>query len=273
MDPQVFWLYSLASVSLLWGIFGLRTALGVFVANLILAFILWCAPRESDLADALLIAYPLYWGASFYFFAFIEKIPLPDPGVVLRVVFGCVAGLVFVALANWGQLSHDAVLLYAAYAAPVEKRPHILAKEFAHASYGQVCLDSNAILMRLALVTKDRKVATVLLSAFDRCYSASTTVEEVVKPILDSGNIEQFEFLLDSGLKPASLISGSPYRGSVLAYAAGVAQNPELITALRRHYPESSRQVPFLDVLLNDLKRDDKQAMLDLLREEGITTP
>lgn len=270
MEPQVFWLYSLASVSLVWGVFGLRTALGVFAANAILAVIIWYAPQENDIAALLFIGYPFYWGLAFFLFGFIEAIPLPSPAIAYRVVLGCLAGIAFVMLANWDMLRHNAALLYATYAAPVEKRPGLVEKELARATYGQVCLDSNATLMRLALDMKDSEVTAVLLDAFSRCYSASATVEEVVKPVLDNGDIERFEFLLNNGLRPSSLVSGSPYRGSVLAYAAGVARNPELVTALARHYPEDCKHVRFLDVLLSDLRKDGNTAMLELLREKGV---
>lgn len=277
MEPQIFWLYSLASVSLAWGVFGMRIALSVLAANAVLACIFWYAPvympEESGLADVLLIGYPLYWGVAFFLFRFVELLPLPAPPVALRVGAGCLAALAFVLLANWGFIGHNARLLYAAYIAPVQERPRLLEEEFARAAYGQVCLDSNATLMRLAMGADDRAVVAVLLDAFGRCYSASATMEEVVKPVLDAGDVHAFELLLESGLKPGSLVSGSPYRGSVLAYAAGVAQNRELVRVLVRRYPEEAKTLPFLGVLQGDLKSANNNAMLRLLRELKVLPP
>lgn len=273
MEPQTFWLYSLASVSLIWGVFGLRIALSVLAANAILAVIFWYLPGDSGLGDVLLIGYPLYWGVAFFLFRFVEYIPLPAPPVALRVASGCIAAAVLAILANWGWVSYNARLVYATYAAPVEERPRLLEREFAHATYAQVCLDSNATLMRLAMAAGDHKVTGVLLEAFGRCYSASATMEQVVRPVFDAGDVNALGFLMESGLKPSTLVSGSPYRGSALAYAASVVQNRELVRALARHNPEDARVLPFLGVLFADLKYANNNAMIRQLTDLGIAPP
>lgn len=273
MEPQTFWLYSLASVSLIWGVFGLRIALSVLAANAVLAVIFWHFPGGNGLSDVLLIGYPLYWGVAFFLFRFVEYIPLPAPPVALRVALGCIAAAALTVLANWGWIGHNARLLYATYAAPVEDRPRLLEREFARATYGQVCLDSNATLMGLAMGARDRETVAVLLDAFGRCHGASATMEQTVRPVFDAGDVDSLIFLMDSGLKPSTLVSGSPYRGSALAYAAVVAQNRELVRELVRRNPENAKTLPFLSVVFADLKLINHNAMIRLLEGLGVCLP
>lgn len=270
MDMRTLWLYGLALASLVWGLFGLRTALAMLAANTVLAAILCFVPNTGGFATILSVGYPFYLFMAFFLFSFIECIDFPVLSAAKRIVLSLVGCLVFAALINWDLVSYNARLAYAAYGATVEERPRLIHEAFADAGYGLVCLDSNATLLRLALGAKDQATTAVLFDAFDRCHRASVTVEKVVKPLLDSGDMEQIGFLIENGLKPSTLVFGQAYRGSALAYAARVAKNPKLVMALLSRYPEKARSTPFIGVLLNDLKNNNELEMLELFEKNGL---
>lgn len=273
MDPHIFWMYSLAAAGLTWGAFGLRFGLSVLAANAALAFILYALPPGSlspALANILPFGYPFYWGAAFFLLRWLDILPVPALPVVLRVVLGTFLALFFVVLANKDTLGHSANILYATYLAPVAERPALLREEFSHSTYSQVCLDSNATLMRLAITARDKEVAGLLLDVFSPCHSASATIVQAVKPLFDDHDLESLEFLMANGLKPSTLISGSAYRGTALSYAATVVGSREIVLSLIRHDPMDARMVPFLPVLEATLEEQDNDAMLSLLREAGI---
>lgn len=276
MEPQTFWLYNFAAVAIAWGVFGLRFGLSVLAANCVLAAVFFALPQEYggfNLRDVLLIGYPIYWGIAFLVFRWVEALPLPSSPLPLRIAVGCVVCIGCVVLAHRGTLSRESSILYAVYLAPVEERPVILEKEFADSPYTDICLDSKAELLRLAMGVGDHDVTAVLLQAFTRCHSGSRTMTEVVKPILDEGDLDGLRFLLDSGLKPSMLVYGSAYRGSVLSYAATVARQPDIVRMLIRHDPEGARNLPFLSVLMETLVESEDLAMLHLLHDEGIPIP
>lgn len=271
MDVRILWLYSMALASLVWGLFGLRGALAVLAANTTLAVILCFVPDADGLASLLSIGYPFYLYMAFFIFGFIEHINIPAVPVTTRVILGCMGCIGFAVLIHWGWVSHNVRLVHAAYIARVEDRPRLIQEAFADASYEQVCLNSNATLLSLALGAKDQATTAVMLDAFDRCHKASATVKDVVIPLLGSEDMEQIDFIVKNGLKPATLVSGSAYRGSALAYAALVVKSPELVTALLSRYPEEAVNTPFIEVLLNDLTKANELEMRALLEKNGLT--
>ena len=275
MEPQIFWMYSLAAVALTWGLFGLRLAVSVLAANAVLALIFYGLPREAlgpAITGALPFGYPIYWGAAFFLLRWLDALPLPAFPVVPRVVLGVILAMTFVILANKDDVGHSWNLLYATYAAPVEERPALLREEFARSSYQEVCLDSNATLMRLAVSARDKEVAGLLLDAFSQCHTASATMVQAIKPLFDQGDLASIDFLMENGLKPSTLIAGSAYRGGALSYAATVARNREIVLSLIQHDVTDARSLPFLSVLQTTLEEQRNDDMLALLRGAGVLT-
>lgn len=273
MESHTFWAYSLASVFLVWGALGLRFALSVLAANAALAVLLFCLPAGTlgpAVRSALPFGYPVYLGAAFYALERLDRASLPSLPGGLRFFGGLLAALLFAAAANLPTLSYVWNMQCAVYLAGPKERPALLTKTLARSSYQQVCLDSHAPLMELALQARDRDVLRALLAAYDRCYSASATVGAVVKPLFDAGRTEEVSVLLESGLRPSSLVSGTPYKGTALAYAALEAKSRELVEAIVNHDRSDAQVLPFLHALVEALHERADTAMLHYLREEGV---
>lgn len=275
MEAITFWCYALAASLLIWGALGLRFALSVLAANAVLACITYLLPEHTQLSanavTALMLCYPLYWGVAFFLLRFVDA--LPQGSVLLRLALCCVLALACVLFANRGLLVRTGTLFYATYLSDPAKRPGMIAEVFEASDYQQVCLDSQATLMRLAVDARDADVAGVLLKAYARCYSASQTMLEAVRPLFAAGDVEAVAFLTDSGLKPSTLVCGSAYKGTALACAALEAQQPEIVRLLVSRAPDDARNLKHLSVIFDTLREEQDAAMLDVLRQAGLAAP
>lgn len=277
MDTHSFLLYGSAASALVWALLGLRFGLSVFAANSLL-LLLWRlfpgigpgAPATPALVLVCLVLWPALWGAAFLLLK-TERLPALPAG--LRVCCGLALCAALCAAANWEPLTRAGRLTYALYVGDTKERPARITAFFATASYAEVCLESHPTLMRLAVATRDLDGARALLRAFERCKTASATMTEAVRPLIDAGDESAVAFLLKAGLRPSSLLFGGDYaNGTALAYAA-VEGKAELARLIIRHDPDDARSLRYLPLLLSTLRDKGDEDMLRLLEQEGLRPP
>lgn len=273
MDAQTFWFYSAASACFVWGVLGTRFALSVLLANAVLAFLLFVLAESignSNLLYALMFCYPLYWGLAFAGLSFFVPQGLPAFAVSLRLGLGCFLALVFILCSHSNALLHSATLLQITYLSEPKQRPAALKAFFQNSSEEQVCRNSYATLMRLALNARDKETLSVLLQSFSPCRGAASTLSEVVKPLIDNNALGEVQFLLECGLSPATEVFGHEYaNGTALAYAAAVARKPEIARAIFVADPEKARNMKSFSILMDTLRAQGNEEMLSLFSEQG----
>ena len=274
MNEQTFCLYGLAAAFLVWGALGLRFALSVLAANIVLAFILFglgpVLGNENPLY-ALMLLYPLYWGLAFAAFRFLDRPGWPSMSVPLRFGLGCVTALGLVMWAHWGFLAREGNLFRITYFVEPRERAAQLADFLKSSGRERVCGDSYATLMRLAVKAGDVDVVEVLFSAFSVCNGAAETVSDTVKPLIDNGVAALLKFLLQCGLAPDTEVFGHDYaNGTALAYAAVIAKQPELVRLIAASAPDKARGLKYRDTMLEALKERNNKEMLSVLEQAGI---
>lgn len=273
MSFQIFWLYTLAVCALVWGVLGLRFATAVLAANCLLSALLFGARHliDDNLLHALMFCYPLYWGIAFALLSRLDKLPLPSPGASLRFFLCFFAALGFLSAARWDDVVLSGRLIYAAYIADVDERPALVRQAMRQASAKQVCRESHATLMRLAVNARDAEVVSGLLDSFAVCRRASRTMQIAVMPLLDDNELEDVEFLLANGMKPSTLVFGADYaNGTVLAYAATATGHSELVRLIAAHDPADARNMKYFDMMLEALRTQKNEKMLRALADAGI---
>lgn len=274
MNAQTFCLYGLAAAFLVWGALGLRFALSVLAANIVLAFILFGlgpALGNENLLYALMLLYPLYWGLAFAAFRFLDQPDLPSLSVPLRFGLGCVTALGLVMWAHWGFLAREGNLFRITYLVEPKERAVQLADFLKFAGRERVCDDSYATLMQLAAKAGDKEVVEVLFDSFSDCNGAAETVSDTVKPLIDNGDAASLEFLLQCGLEPDTEVFGHDYaNGTALAYAAVIAKQPELVRLIAASAPDKARGLKYRDNMLEALKEQGNKEMLSVLEQAGI---
>ncbi len=274
MDAQTFCLYSLAAAGFVWGALGLRFAVSVLIANAVLAFLLYglnTVISNENLLYTLMLSYPLYWGMAFAACKFFERPELPSMNVPLRLGLGCTAALVFVLCANWAPLARAGELFRITYLIEPKERAVRLAGFLHQSDDRQRCEDSYSDLMGLAFKARDKDVIEVFFQAFATCKGAASTVSDVVKPVIDNGDVAGVEFLLQCGLAPDTEVFGYDYaNGVALAYAAVGANRPELVRMIFASAPETARHMKYLDNMLETLNEQGNKEMLSTLDELGI---
>ena len=274
MNAQTFCLYSLAAACLVWGALGLRFSLSVLVANTILAVLLFNVAALSDnenLLYALMLLYPLYWGAAFAVFRFLDQANLPALNVSLRFALGCATALCLVLGANWDALAREGNLFRLTYFVDPKERAAQLDDFLKRSDERRLCDDSYATLMRLAVNAKDEEVIKVFFNAFSACNGAAATVADVVKPVLDSGDAASLDFFLQCGLAPDTEVFGHDYaNGTALAYAATATGHPELVRLIAESAPEKARHMKYRDNMLEALTERGDKEMLSVLARLGI---
>ncbi len=245
MNEQTFCLYGLAAAFLVWGALGLRFALSVLVANIVLAFILFFlgpALGDNNLLHVLMLLYPLYWGLAFAAFRFLDRPDMPSISVPLRFGLGCVTALGLVMWAHWGFLAREGNLFRITYLVEPRERAAHLADFLKSSDRERVCGDSYTTLMQLAAKAGDKEVVGVLFSAFSACNGAAETVSDTVKPLIDNGDAASLEFLLRNGLEPDTEVFGHDYaNGTALAYAAVIAKQPGRVRRIAASAPAKAR--------------------------------
>lgn len=273
ITPQAFWLYSLAVCALAWGTLGLRFAVSVLAANGLLAVLLFSL-RDflgDNFIHALIFCYPLYWGAAFALFAGVDRLQLPSPGPVVRFFMGGLAALSLVCIAKQGDLEFSGRIFNATFVADVQDRPALIRRAFTGGSGTQVCRDSHANLMALALHARDGEVVRALVDSFAVCPVASRTMQVVVKPLIDQGSTDELSFLLQNGLKPSTLVFGADYaNGSALAYAATASNHPEVVKLIGGHDRQDAKNMKYFTMMIEALQAQDNAPMLRALREAGL---
>ena len=275
MDARVFCLYSLAAVCFIWGVLGLRFAVSVLIANAVLAFLLFSGLdvriSNENLRYALVLAYPLYWGMAFVACKFLERPELPAMNIPLRMGLGCIAALGLALYINWPSLARSGELFRITYLVEPKERAARLSGFLRRSSNEQICGDSYADLMRLAFNARDKDVVEALLGSFSRCAGAAATVSDVVRPVIDSGDAAGVEFLLQCGLAPDTEVFGYDYaNGTALAYAATIANRPNLVRLIFASAPEKARHMKYLGNMLEALKEKGNKEMLSVLAELGV---
>ena len=274
MNEQTFCLYGLAAAFLVWGALGLRFALSVLVANIVLAFILFgLGPvlGDNNLLYVLMLLYPLYWGLAFAAFRFLDRPDMPSISVPLRFGLGCVTALGLVLWAHWGFLAREGNLFRITYLVEPKERAVQLEDFLKSSGRERVCDDSYATLMRLAVKAGDVDVVEVLFSAFSVCNGAAETVSDTVKPLIDNGDAALLKFLLQCGLEPDTEVFGHDYaNGTALAYAAVIAKQPELVRLIADSAPDKARGLKYRDNMLEALKEQGNKEMLSVLDQLGI---
>lgn len=274
MNAQTFCLYSLAAACLVWGALGLRFALSVLVANIILAFLLFnvsAISSNENLLYALMLLYPLYWGVAFAIFKFLDQANLPSLNVSLRFALGCATALGLVLSANWGPLAREGNLFRLTYFVDPQERAAQLGDFLKRSDEKRLCDDSYATLMRLAANAGDKEVVKVFFSAFSVCNGAAATISDVVRPVLDSGDAASLEFFLQCGLAPDTEVFGHDYaNGTALAYAATATERPELVRLIAASAPEKARHLKYRGNMLEALTERGNKNMLSVLAQLGI---
>lgn len=274
MNEQIFCLYGLAAAFLVWGALGLRFALSVLVANIVLAFILFGlgpALGDNNLIYVLMLLYPLYWGLVFAAFRFLDRPDMPSISVPLRFGLGCVTALGLVLWAHWGFLAREGNLFRITYLVEPKERAVQLEDFLKSSGRERVCDDSYATLMRLAVKTGDADVVEVFFSAFSVCNGAAETVSDTVKPLIDNGDAALLKFLLQCGLRPDTEVFGHDYaNGTALAYAAVIAKQPELVRLIADSAPDKARGLKYRNNMLEALKEQNNKEMLSVLDQLGI---
>jgi hypothetical protein len=274
MDPLTFCLYSLAAACLVWGVMGLRFALSVLAANAVLAVLFFCltaAIDNTNLQYALVLSYPLYLGLAFVLFAFCERVGLPSLNIFWRFGLGCAAALCLALWANGDALLRGATQLGITYFVQPQERAGRLADFLRRSDKKQRCDESYATLMTLAVDARDAEVVRVLFDAFSVCDGAAETVNDTVRPVLDSGDAAALDFFLQCGLFPDTEVFGHDYaNGTALAYAATVAKRPELVRQIVASAPERARRMKYLGTMLETLKEQGGKEILSVLEQMGV---
>lgn len=275
VSPQTFWLYTFAVCALVWGILGLRFAIGVLGANAVLAYLLF--GLRGALGDnalyALLFCYPVYWGIVFALLGKLDRLQFPSPGPIARFFIGLILALALFGLARQEDLKLTGKIYYAAFLADVSQRPVLIGQALAETNPDKLCNESYANLMNLALNAHDGEVTEVLVRSFSVCPRASRTIQAVVKPMLDAGEKKKLSFLLQHGLKPSSLVFGADYaNGSALAYAATATGHPDIVRMIAERNTEDARKMKYFSTMIETLLTQDNTVMLDALDEAGLET-
>lgn len=273
ISPHAFWLYTLAVCAVAWGTLGLRFSVSVLAANGLLAVLLFSL-RDllgDNFLYALIFCYPLYWGAAFALFSRLDGIQLPFPGPVSRFIIGLLAALSLLCIANRDDLEFSGHIFHAAFVANTAERPALLRRAFAQGSLAQVCKDSHANLMALAVNAKDGESVHALIDSFAVCPTASRTMQIMVKPLIDQGRAEELSYLLDNGLKPSSLVFGADYaNGAALAYAATAGGKPEIVKLIAARDPEDAKKMKYFSMMIEALQAQENSPMLRALNAAGL---
>ncbi|MDR2488203.1 MAG: hypothetical protein LBD42_01680 [Desulfovibrio sp.] len=269
-------LYGIAAACLAWGVLGLRFSLSVLAANTVLAALFLVAlPAFTDngnLLYALILAYPLYWGAAFLSLRFVERANLPALNIPLRFSTGCAAALFFIAWANGDFFIREGKQFHLTYFVQPQERAARLAAFLQESDEKQRCGASYATLMTLAVNARDKDVTRVFLNELAACDGAAATISGAVKPVLDGGDTSALDFLLQCGMAPDTEVFGHDYaNGTALAYAAAVAGNPELVRLIAASAPERARGMKYLNTMIRTLEEQDNREILTLLARMGIS--
>lgn len=270
---HTFWFYTFAVCFLAWGALGVRFSISILAANSFLALLLFPAREiiDDNILHALIFCYPLFWGAAFGLLYKLEGFQLPFPGTVARFFLGLLAALSILCIANRPGLEFSGRMFYAAFIADTNTRPALIRQTLAHATPHQVCRESHANLMTLAMDADDGEVVRALIENFRICPTASRTMQTVVKPLVDKGDNKKISFLLGNGLKPSSLIFGADYaNGSALAYAATASTHPDIVTLIGKHDPKDARSMKYFTMMLEALRTQQNAPMLQALRQAGL---
>ena len=263
----------MAVCALTWGSLGLRFATSVLAANGLLAIMLFGLRNllGDNTIHVLIFCYPLYWGVAFALSSRLEKIQLPFPGPIARFLIGVLAALSLVCIAKKDDLEFSGQIFNATFVADVQERPALLRGAFARGSLAQVCRESHANLMNLALDARDGETVHALIDSFAVCPVASRTMQVVVKPLIDQGNLEEISFLLQNGLKPSSLVFGADYaNGTALAYAATASNHPDMVKLIAGHDPEDAKAMKYFTMMLEAMQTQGNSRMLNAMQKAGL---